>query len=138
MRQALGGDIVSVPTALISGFTNGVPADATAGADMTSFHGQINVYKYLLTVELRGGGATAVTVFGKRGGNTSLTKWGQLGDTGNLGVLGGQPLPTNCTYDFVVEDVGGHTDLLLGLDAGGATVTAEIREYLETSTARAD
>lgn len=59
--------------------------------------------------------------------------WSRAGDTGNLGLLGAQALPTGASYVFGVTDLGMFDAAILvtNNNVGGVTVTATIASVLE-------
>jgi hypothetical protein len=85
---------------------------------------------YLLKVMLAGG-ADVELVLHMRG---IAGDWGVAGDTGNLGMLGGQKLTSNKNYFFPVSGIAAAAEvaLLAQNNNGGVVVTAVITPVVDS------
>ena len=101
MRQLQGQTIATVP--VVDSIS-----PSTVGADLTKFRNetepflQDNPAQLALYVTLSGGTSVYLSVYV----HDPDYGWSRASDTGNLGFLGGQALPSNDQYVFLTRNTG--------------------------------
>jgi hypothetical protein len=129
VRQLQGQTLASVPVVgSISPATVGV--DLTRLANKTESFGQDQPYKLALFVPLSGGTSVMLVLYV----HDSEQGWACAADTGNLGMLGGQTLPSDNTYVFMIQNIGIFDQLVLleASNVGGVTIgEVDLVEYIE-------
>jgi hypothetical protein len=129
VRQLKGQTLANVP--VVTTVTGGtVGADLTTLANKTETFGHDEPAKTGLFVTLAGGTTLELILFL----HDPVMGWARACDTGNLGLLGGQALPTGFQYVFQVQNLGVFDQIVLmaGTNVGGVAVTSSaLVEYIE-------
>lgn len=129
MRQLRGQTLADIP--VVTTVTPAtVGADLTQLANKTESFGQDEPAKTALWVTLSGGTSVELVLYM----HDPDYGWARACDTSNLALLGGQALPSNDTYVFIVQNLGIFDQIVLRQQSnvGGVVISpAQLVEYVE-------